>query len=147
VPFLIDGAGNGWVEACSGPNSVDSVPSSLLGMLMVHEQVCMQCGHLYPTWYAMLTLVCAVPQARTVGDVIGVPPDDIRGTAGDGQASSTGYGTQCIQRWFQAEIVSSGTAVGDGGAFDSAYEEVVRRFMFCLAGAVLGNAAACVLSV
>lgn len=78
-------------------------------------------------------------QATSIADMIGVNPDDITGVS---TVAGRGYGAQCIQRWLMAQIIASAPNVSDAKSVpavpEGAYEEVIHRYLICLAAAVVG---------
>lgn len=74
-------------------------------------------------------------QALPVSDVIGVLADDATDLNADSTPSARGYGKQCIMRWLQAALVTAGSVN------EAAIQEVLQRYLMCLAGAIVGELA------
>lgn len=65
----------------------------------------------------------------TVSEILGVPYDD----TGVSSSDKRGYGKQGIQRWLMSSLLNA------GGSPQGAYDEIVHRFLLCLAGSIVGK--------
>lgn len=69
-------------------------------------------------------------QALNVAEILNVSYDDVDGTPSEG---GRGFGKQGIQRWITASLLNS------GGGHQGAYDEIVHRYLLCLASCIVGQ--------